>query len=136
MYKLPEQLASANQASVETLVTFANAAFGGAERLAALNLNAARTMLEDGAANTRALLGVKDVQSLVSLQTTLSQPGLEKASVYSRSVYQIAAETQEALSEVVEGQVSKLSKAARQVTAMAQANLAAATAVKPARKAA
>ena len=136
MYKLPEQLASANQASVETLVTFAKAAFGGAERLAALNLNAARTMLEDGAANTRALLGVKDVQSLVSLQTTLSQPGLEKASVYSRSVYQIAAETQEALSEVVEGQVSKLSKAARQVTAMAQANLAAATAVKPARKAA
>ena len=110
MYKVPEQLTGVNKAGVETLVTLANAAFAGAERLAALNLNAARTLLEDSAANTRALLAVKDVQDLVSLQNTLAQPGLEKATDYSRSVYQIATETREALSEVVEGQVSELNK--------------------------
>jgi len=110
MYKVPEQLTGVNRAGVETLVTLANAAFAGAERLAALNLNAARTLLEDSAANTRALLAVKDVQDLVSLQNTLAQPGLEKATDYSRSVYQIATETREALSEVVEGQVSELNK--------------------------
>lgn len=112
MYPIPEQFSRANRASVETLVTMANTAFAGTERLAALNLNAVRTLLEDSAANTRALLAIKDMQDLVSLQTTLAQPGLDKARVYSRSVYRIASETQEALSEVVEGQVSELNKSA------------------------
>lgn len=176
MYNVSKQLTSANKAGVETFVTMANATFAGAERLAALNLNAARTFLEDSAVNTRALLAVKDVQALVSLQKSLAQPHSEKATAYSRRVYEIATQTQEALSQVVEGQVSELnksanlaldkaiktapvgsdlavnairsalsaansaydsmSKAARQVTEMAQANLVAATAVKPGRKAA
>lgn len=108
MYMMPQQFASANKAGVETLVTLANAVFAGAERLAALNLNAARTLLEDSAANARAVLAVKDMQRLVSLPTSLARPGLDKATVYSRSVYQIASETQEALSEVVHGQISEL----------------------------
>jgi phasin family protein len=110
MYSVPEQLTSANKAGVETLVTIANTAFSGAERLAALNLNAVRTLLEESTANARALLSVKDMRDLVSLQTTLARPGLKKASTYSRSVYQIAAETHGALSEVVEGQVTELAK--------------------------
>lgn len=114
MYDVAEKLSSASQASVETLVNMANTAFGGMERLAALNLNAARTMMEDGAARTRALLEVKDVQGLVSLQTMMAQPSLQKTTVYSHSVCQIAADTQEALSDVVEGQVSELSQSATQ----------------------
>ncbi len=110
MYNLLEQFSGAGKAGVETLVNMANTAFGGAERLAALNLNAARTLMEEGATGTRALFGVEDVQGLVSLQSNLAQPGLEKAAVYSRSVYQIAADTQEALSDVVEGQVCELSR--------------------------
>jgi hypothetical protein len=64
-----EQFASANKANVETLLTLANTAFASAERLAALNLNTARAMLEDSVANAKALLAVKDVQELVALQT-------------------------------------------------------------------
>lgn len=112
MYNLLEQLSSANKAGVEILVNMANTAFGGAERLAALNLNAARTAMEDGATGTRALFGVEGVDGLGSLQSGLAQPGLEKAAVYSRSVYQIAADTQEALSDVVGGQVSEFSRSA------------------------
>lgn len=107
MYKLPEQLASAHQAGVETLMTIANAAFGGVERLAALNLNAVRGLLEDSTTNARALIAVKDTQGLVSLQTRLAQPGLDKATLYSRSLYQIATETQETLSAVIKNQVSE-----------------------------
>ncbi|MBK8119665.1 MAG: phasin family protein [Sulfuritalea sp.] len=114
MYDISEKLSSASKASVDTLVNMANTAFGGMERLAALNLNAARTLMEDGAARTRALLEVKDVKSLVSLQSMMAQPGLQKATVYSRSVCRIAADTQEALSEVVEGQVSEFSQSASQ----------------------
>jgi hypothetical protein len=63
-----EQFASANKANVETLLTIANTAFASAERLAALNLNTARAMLEDSVANAKALLAVKDVQQLIAMQ--------------------------------------------------------------------
>ena len=169
MYKISEQISSTNKASVETFMTIASATFAGAERLAALNLNAARSFVEDGAANTRALLAVKDVDALVMLQKSLAQPDSQKAADYSRRVYEIATQTQEALSQVVEAQVSELnrnlglaldeavkttpagsdlavnafrsaisaansafdsmSKAAKQAAGIAEANLAAATAV-------
>ncbi len=105
-----EQFATANKANVETMLTIANTAFASAERLAALNLNTARAILEDSVANAKALLAVKDVQQLVSLQATLAQPAVEKAVAYSRSVYEIATQTQEELSKVVEGQFSEINK--------------------------
>jgi phasin family protein len=105
-----EQFASANKANVETLLTIANTAFASAERLAALNLNTARAILEDSVANAKALLAVKDVQQLVAMQATLAQPAVEKAVAYSRSVYEIATQTQEELSKVVEGQFSEMNK--------------------------
>ena len=86
MYKVAEQISKTNKAGVETFMTIANATFAGAERLAALNLNAARSFIEDSAANTRALLAVKDVEALVSLQKSLAQPDAEKATAYSRRV--------------------------------------------------
>ena len=105
-----EQLAAANKANVETLLTVANTAFASAERLAALNLNTARAILEDSVANAKALLAVKDVQQLMSLQTNLAQPAVEKAVAYSRSVYEIATQTQEELQKVFEGQFAELNK--------------------------
>jgi phasin family protein len=110
MYNVAEKISSTNKAGVETFMTLANASFAGAERLAALNLNAARNFIEDSAANTRALLAVKDVEALVSLQKSLAQPDAEKATAYARRVYEIATQTQEALSQVVEAQFSELNK--------------------------
>ena len=180
MYNVTEQLTNANKAGVETFMTFANTTFAGAERLAALNLNAARNFVEDSAANTRALLAVKDVETMLAMQKSLSQPDTEKATAYSRRIYEIATQTHEALSQVVEAQISELnkkldlaldkavatapagsdlavnalrsaitaansafdgmSKAAKQATEIAEANMLAATAAvtpkKPAKKAA
>ena len=105
-----EQLSATNKANVETLLTLANTAFASAERLAALNLNTARALLEDSVANAKTLLGDKDVQDLVSLQTALAQPSIEKAVAYSRSVYEISAQTQEEFSKVFEGQFAEVNK--------------------------
>src|SRR5512135_1279547 len=110
MFATPEQLVSANKANVESLLTLANTAFASAERLAALNLNVARSALEDYVANIKALLGVKDPQELMSLQTTLAQPAVEKIVSYSRSVYEISAQTQEEFSKVWEAQFAELNK--------------------------
>ena len=110
MYRVSEQLSNANKDSVETFVTLANATFAGFERLAALNLNTARSLLEDGAIATRALLAAKDPQALISLQASLAQPGSEATTAYTRRVYEIASETQSALSKVVEAKVSDLNE--------------------------
>ena len=110
MFKAPEQFAAANKATVDALLTVANAALASAERIAALNLNTARSMIEDSVANTKALMGAKDVQEAVSIQSSLAQPNVEKAVAYSRSVYEISAQTQEELAKLVEGQFSEFQK--------------------------
>ena len=114
-----EQLAAANKANVETLLTVANTAFASAERLAALNLNTARAILEDSVANAKALLAVKDVQQLMSLQTNLAQPAVEKAVAYSRSVYEITSETQQQLAKMVEAQFGDFQKSVASLVEMA-----------------
>ncbi|MCB1892881.1 MAG: phasin family protein, partial [Rhodocyclaceae bacterium] len=110
MFATPEQLAGANKANVETMLTLANTAFASAERFAALNLNTARAVLEDSMNNAKALLGAKDLQEVVSLQATLAQPSVEKAVAYSRSVYEISAQTQEEFSKLVEAQFAEVNK--------------------------
>lgn len=110
MYTTPEQLAGANKANVETLMTIANTAFASAERLAALNLNTARILLEDSVNNAKALLGVKDVQELMGMQAALAQPAFEKATAYSRSVYEITSQTQDEFSKILDGQYVEMNK--------------------------
>ncbi|MCK0506772.1 phasin family protein [Aromatoleum anaerobium] len=110
MFATPEQFAATNKANVETLLTLANNVFASAERFAALNLNTARSILEDSIANSKALLGAKDVQELVSLQAALAQPLVEKAVAYNRSVYEIASQGQEEVSKLVETQIAELNK--------------------------
>ena len=110
MFAIPEQLANSNKNNVEAILNLANTAFASAERLAALNLNTARSLLEDSVSSAKALLGVKDIQGLVSLQTTLAQPTVEKAVAYSRSVYEITTQTQEEVAKIVESQFAETNK--------------------------
>jgi len=110
MYSTPEQVASANKANIESLLTIANTAFASAERLAALNLNTARNLLEDTVSGAKALMGAKDVQELMNIQASLAQPSVEKAVAYSRSVYEIATQTQEELTKVFEAQFAEANK--------------------------
>lgn len=110
VFATPEQITAASKANIETLLSLTNSAFANAERLAALNLNTARSILEDSVTNAKSLLAVKDVQELVTLQTSMAQPLVEKAVAYARSVYEIASQSQEELSKVFEGQVAELNK--------------------------
>jgi phasin family protein len=107
----PEQFASVHKAQIDGLLTFANTAFAGMERLAALNLNTARSLLEDSAGSARALLGAKDFQSFIAIQGSLTQPAVDKAVLWSRSVYEISNATREELSKTVEAQFVEASQA-------------------------
>ncbi len=110
MFATPEKLAAANKANVETMLSMANTGFAGVERLAALNLNSARSALEDGANNVKSMLGVKDPQELMKLQSTWAQPALEKVVAYWRNVYEINAQTQEEFVKMFETQYADFSK--------------------------
>lgn len=110
MFTTPEQFAAANKATVDSLLSLANTALASAERVAALNLHTARALIEDGMSNTKALLGAKDVQEAMSVQASLAQPNVEKAVAYSRSVYEISAQTQEEISKIVESQFTEFNK--------------------------
>ncbi|GAB2885634.1 phasin family protein [Uliginosibacterium flavum] len=107
---LPDQINVANKTAIEAALTFANTAFASAEKLATLNLNTARAMLEDSVATAKTLLGAKDAQELSSLQSTLAQPAVEKIVAYSRSVYEISAAAQEDIGKILEGQLSEVNK--------------------------
>ncbi|MDR3323699.1 MAG: phasin family protein [Zoogloeaceae bacterium] len=109
-FNAPEQFAVANKAAVDSLVSLANTALASAERIAALNLNTARSVLEDSVANTKALLGAKDPQEALSLQTSIAQPNVEKAVAYTRSVYEITAQTKDDLTKLVEAQFAEFQK--------------------------
>lgn len=110
-FATPEQFADVSKAGLEALLAQASTVFARAERLAALNLNTSRSLLEDGAANTKAILAAKDPQELVKLQTELAKPMVDKAVAYARSVYDIAAEGQSELSKAFESQIADMNKA-------------------------
>ena len=110
MFKTPEQFASANKATVDSLLSLANTALASAERIAALNLNTARSVLEDSVSGAKALMSAKDPQEAMAIQASLTQPNVEKAAAYSRSVYEISAQTQEELSKMVEAQFGDFQK--------------------------
>jgi phasin family protein len=107
MYVTPEQIQAANKANVESFLAVANAQFAAFEKLAHLSAGAVRTAFEDSMANTRALLGAKDVQEFVTLQNSFAQPTVEKAIAYAKSLYEVATEANSELSKVAERRVSE-----------------------------
>lgn len=110
MYVTPEQFTDANKARVDALITIAHAQFAGFERLSALNFSASRSVFEDGVNQLKALLSVKDTQGLMSLTAASTQPTLEKAIGYSRSVYELAIQTQVEMTQLAEAQAAEMNR--------------------------
>jgi len=110
MSNATEQFAAANKAAVDSLLAVANTALASAERIAALNLNAARSAVEDSANNVKTVLAAKNPQEALAAQSTLAQPAIEKAVAYSRSVYEITAEAQKELAKLAEANFGSLQK--------------------------
>jgi len=106
----PEQFAAANKAAVDSLLSVANTALASAERIATLNLETARSVLEDSVSGAKALMGAKDPKEALSIQASLAQPNVEKAVAYSKSIYEISSEAQEELSKMVEAQFGDFQK--------------------------
>jgi phasin family protein len=105
-----EQLLATHKANLDTFFSLGAKAFEGVEKLVELNIQTAKTSLEEIAEHTKAVLSVKDAQELVALQSSLLQPSAEKVAAYSRHVYDIATSTGSEVTKVTEGQVSEAQK--------------------------
>lgn len=110
MYATPEKLVALNKANVEAAVSVANICLDGTERLIEVQLTAAKAAVADAAKNAKIIANIKDAQGLTGLQSDLVAPGVEKLVGFSRSVYEIAAQTQSELAQVVEERVSEFNK--------------------------
>ena len=104
MFTKPEDFA---KSGINSALFFANTTFDGIERLALLNLAAARSVFEGAMSNVTALLGAKDVQAFVSIQKELASPSIEKGMEYSRNVIAIAGETKDKLAKEVETKIAE-----------------------------
>ncbi len=105
-----EQVLATNKANVETLFGLTSKAFEGVEKLVELNLATSRALLAESAAQAQTVLGAKDAQELLGLQSTLLQPLGEKAASYGREMYDIATTTGTEFGKAFESQFAEAQK--------------------------
>ena len=103
----PEQLVASQKANMDTLYGLTAKAFEGMEKLVELNLQATKAALAESAQHTQAVLSVKDAQELIALQASLFQPMAEKATAYSRHLYDIASGSTAEFSKAFESKVAE-----------------------------
>jgi phasin family protein len=93
-----EAMKASNAAAAKTLEGF--------QKLAALNMQTAKTALEDSSDQIKALLAARDPKALTDLVTSFSKPSPDKFTAYAKAVYAITKEANSDLTTMVEQQVA------------------------------
>jgi len=110
MFNVPEQLVAANKSNLDTVIGITAVTLQAAERLFDLQLSAAKTSLADNTTNAKALIAAKDAQEVMALQSTIAEPVFEKAMGFSRSLYEVASETQAEITKLFEERAADFNK--------------------------
>jgi phasin family protein len=105
-----EQFGDFSKSNVDAALKFATMGFGSAERLIALNLEAAKVSFDVTSKNAKAVSSVKDVQELSAIQAKAAETGLEFAVGYSKNFYDVATSAQNQYSAFVEERMSQFQK--------------------------
>ncbi len=105
MSSIPEQIAVAAQTRLETQLAVINAlsnlAFGGIEKIIALNFNAVKKTLESSTAATQQLMSAQGPQDFLSLSTERNGPRLEEILSYGRELASISGNVREEFLQAV-----------------------------------
>lgn len=114
MFNVSEQLSAATKANIESQIAILTAltskTFEGVEKIVDLNLNAAKTSLEESTAAIRQLMAAKDPQDFFNLSAAQAQPSTEKALAYGRHLATIASSTQAEFAKATEAQIAETSR--------------------------
>jgi phasin family protein len=107
MYATPTQFVELQKSQLEALYALSHVAFSMTEKLVDLNLAAVKAAMDESAAKTQALLGVRDAQELFSINGMLAQPTFEKVVGYSRNVYGIVSGAGAEAREILESHIAE-----------------------------
>jgi len=122
MFATPAQFTEIQKGQMDAAFALGQTFFDATERMLELNLAAAKATLEESVERVQALMSAKDVQEFLALSSALSQPTLEKAVSYSRTVYGIANGAGTEVSRIVESQVAENNKKVTQLIDFAAKN--------------
>ncbi|MES2932666.1 MAG: TIGR01841 family phasin [Pseudomonadota bacterium] len=121
MPSIPEQISAAAQTQLATQLAVINAlsntAFGGFEKIIALNFNVVKQSLENSAEATRKLLSANGPQDFLSISTAQTQPQLDKILSYNRQLVTISDDTRSQFLQAVSGTSGKTNPTASQTQA-------------------
>jgi phasin family protein len=115
-----EQLKQFNQNSLDAASRAASIALTGAAQLAKLQLDAARSALQEGTGNSKALLAVSEPQEFVALRGQIAEAQIKSAVNLARNMYDIATQTQSEFAKFAELQFAAYNQAL--VSALDQAS--------------
>jgi phasin family protein len=110
MTTVPEQASAFGKAQVETALRFVTIAAEGTEKLFDLQIKNSKAAFNEGMKNAKALADVRDFSELPAWTSSTFQPGIDKATAYARSLYEVAVGTQSEISAVLEAQIADYSK--------------------------
>lgn len=98
----------AQSAALDSFLEISRLSLKNAEGLADLNAVALREAFTGGAAAVHAFAGITSASELQSIQSKLVAPMMDKALAYGRSVHDLAAQTQQEISQLLQSQLSAL----------------------------
>ena len=105
------QFAETNKANLQALEGFTTQAFAGVEKLVVLNLAASKSLLGESFSHVQAVLGAKDAQELLALQSGLVKPLADKTAAYAQHVQTIVTGSGAEFTKAVEAKTAEAQKA-------------------------
>ena len=110
MVPVNEQFAAFSKAQLETVLKTVEFASDHLEKLADVQVKAAKAAYADGLKTVKHLTTLKDVGEVAAYSSGLAQPALDKTTDYAKSVYEVVAGAQASLASMVEAQVADFNK--------------------------
>jgi phasin family protein len=110
MIPVNEQFAALSKAQFDTVLKTVEFASDHLEKLADVQVKAAKAAYADGVKAVKQLATLKDVAEAAAYSSGLAQPTLEKTTDYAKSVYEVVAGAQAGLASMLEEQVAEFNK--------------------------
>jgi len=107
MITTPEQFLQMNKTALEVFHSATIASIEGFEKLAALNVQAAKASLDESTDALKSMTDVKDAKQFADIATGSVQPATDKVTAYYKHVYEIANETGTELAKLFEKQFAE-----------------------------
>jgi phasin family protein len=110
MVPVTEQFAAVNKSQLESVLKLAEIATENFEKLADVQVRAAKAALAESLKTFKQLASAKDVGEFGTLSTSLTQPTWDKTSAYVKSVYDVVSASQAEFAHILETHVAEFNK--------------------------